>query len=167
MQRLRAEEVSARAEAVLATAVSRRQWAGAQLAVSLGGSVVVLAAAGAGTGLGYGAATAEPGQVLRLMAAALVHVPAVWALVGLAVALFGLAPRAVPAAWGALSACLFIALLGRLLDAPGWIRGISPFRHVPPLPAAPLAVGPLVVLAAVAAGLVGLGLAAFDRRDLG
>lgn len=167
MQRLRAEEVSARAEAVLATAVSRRQWAGAQLAVALGGSVAVLAAAGAGTGLGYGAATADPAQVLRLTGAALVHVPAVWVLVGLAAVLFGLAPRAVPAAWGALAACLFIALLGQLLDAPGWVRGISPFRHVPPLPAAPLALGPLVVLAAVAAGLAGLGLAAFDRRDLG
>lgn len=167
IQRLRAEEVSARAEAVLATAVSRRGWAGAHLAVALGGSVGVLAAAGAGTGLGYGAATAEAGQVARLIAAALVHVPAVWVLAGLAAALFGRAPRAVPSAWGALAACLLIAVLGQLLDAPGWVRGISPFRHVPPMPAAPLAIGPLVVLTAVAAGLVGLGLTAFERRDVG
>ncbi len=43
---------------------------------------------------------------------------------------------------------------------------ISPFAHVPELPAADFSAGPLLALSAVAAALVALGLVAFRRRDL-
>lgn len=51
--------------------------------------------------------------------------------------------------------------------APGWLIDLSPFQHVPPLPAAELTAVPLVILTAVAAGMVVLGVAGFARRDVG
>jgi ABC-2 type transport system permease protein len=53
-----------------------------------------------------------------------------------------------------------------LLSLPGWVLGVSPFKHVPQLPAAGFTVAPLVWLAAVAAALTALGMVAFRRRDL-
>ncbi len=72
-----------------------------------------------------------------------------WVVVGAAVALFGLAPRAVVAAWGVLGACVVLTVLGPLLSLPGWVLDVSPFKHVPQLPAADFTAAPLVWLAVV------------------
>ena len=89
-----------------------------------------------------------------------------WVIVGVAVALFGLAPRAMMAAWGVLGACVLLSLLGPLLGVPGWVLDLSPFEHVPQLPGGEVSAAPLVSLCAVAAGLTALGMLAFRRRDL-
>jgi ABC-2 type transport system permease protein len=165
-QRLRGEEAAQLVEPLLATAISRRRWAAGHLTVALAGSLVVLGAAGLGAGLAFAVVSSDAAQVPRLLGAALVHTPAVWVLVGLTVALFGLVPRAALAAWAGLAVCLVIGMIGDLLDLPGWLTAVSPFEHTPQLPAAELSIGPLAILVAIAAGLVALGLAAFRRRDL-
>lgn len=165
--RLRSEETGLRAEPVLATPVSRRRWVASHLAVALVGSMVVLAAAGLGAGLTYGIVSNDLGQVPRLLGAAVAYTPALWLLVGLATALFGLAPRAVTAAWAAFAGCLVIGLLGEVLDFPAWVNDLSPFQHTPQLPAADLVVAPLTILAAIAAVLTSAGLTAFHQRDVG
>jgi ABC-2 type transport system permease protein len=93
-------------------------------------------------------------------------VPAVWVLIGVAVALFGLLPRGMTAAWGALAACFLLAYLGPLLSLPDWIMDISPFNHVPLLPAEDASPGPLLALSAAALTLIAAGLIAFRRRDV-
>ena len=164
--RMRGEETAGHLESLLATALSRRAWTAAYVAVAMGGSVIVLAANGLGAGLADAINSDDAGQLPRLFAAALAPVPAVWVVVGAAVALFGLAPRAVVAAWGVLGACVLLTVLGPLLGLPGWALDLSPFEHVPQLPADDFAAGPLVGLAVVAAALTGLGMLAFRRRDL-
>ena len=165
--RLRGEEVALRAAPLLATPVSRRQWILSHLIVALGGSAIVLAAAGLGGGLTYGTVIGDPGQVPRMLGAALVYVPALWLFVGLAAFLFGLVPRGVTAVWAALAGCLVIGLLGSALDLPTWAKDISPFQHIPRLPGASPSAVPLSVLAATAAALTLGGVAAFRRRDIG
>jgi ABC-2 type transport system permease protein len=56
--------------------------------------------------------------------------------------------------------------IGPLLDLPRWVRDLSPFTHVPPLPGGEVTAGPLVALLAVAAALIIGGLLALRRRDL-
>ena len=165
--RLRSEETALRAEPVLATPVSRDRWVASHLVLSLVGSAIVLAAAGLGTGLTYGIAAGDPGQVGRLLGAALAYVPAVWLLVGLTIALFGLLPRWVTVAWAALVACFVIGFLGDILGLPDWVADLSPFQRVPQLPADNLRIAPLVVLLALAAALTTTGLTAFRHRDIG
>jgi ABC-2 type transport system permease protein len=165
--RLRGEETGGRAEVMLATAVSRPRWAASHLAVALGGSVLLMALAGLGMGVTYGIAVSDMGQVGRLVGAALGFVPALWVLVGLTFALFGLAPRAVSVAWAALVACFVIGLLGQLLDLPAVVMDLSPFQHVPQMPVEGFALAPTATLTAVAAALLALGFAGFRRRDAG
>jgi ABC-2 type transport system permease protein len=166
--RLRSEETSGRAEAVLATRVGRTRWALSHAAVALLGTAVVLVLAGLAMGLLHGLRTGDVGgQVARLTGAALVRVPAAWVLAGVALALFGLLPRFTIAAWGALVVFLLLGQLGPVLQLDQWALDLSPFTHVPNLPGAELAWAPVLWLLAATAALAALGLAAFRRRDVG
>ncbi|HXR27044.1 MAG TPA: hypothetical protein VN771_04215, partial [Candidatus Baltobacteraceae bacterium] len=165
--RVRSEETSMRADLVLATPVSRWRFAASHLAVACVGSVILLAVAGLATGLSYGLAGGDMQSVPRLLEAALVYAPAMWIMVGLAIALDGLVPRWVGVSWALLVACLVVGFLGAVLDLPGWLQDLSPFQQVPRLPAASLTLLPLVAMSAIAAGLTLLGLLSLRRRDIG
>ncbi len=166
--RLRGEEVSGRAEPLLSTAVARTRWVASHLVVVAVGSAAMMLAAGLAGGTAYGLVTGEWGaRFADWILAAVVGIPAVWALAGLVVAAVGLLPRrAVAIGWGALGVSLVMGQLGALFELPQWVLNISPFTHVPAVPADELQWLPLLVLLGVAAGLTGLGLAAVRRRDL-
>ncbi|PZG56986.1 ABC transporter permease [Spongiactinospora gelatinilytica] len=165
--RLHGEESAIRADPVLATAVPRRRWAAGHLGIALAGSAAVLAVAGLAAGLGHGIVIGDPaGQVLRLLGAALVQVPATWALAGIAMLLFGLLPRLTGLAWAALITFALLGQLGELLRLEDWIQGLSPFAHVPPALTGPVDPAPLLGLGAVTTALALAGLLAFQRRDL-
>ncbi len=166
--RLRSEEAAGRAEPLLATAVSRTGWMGSHLAVTLFGVALLVVLAGLAAGVTYGVVIGDIGsQAPRLVAAALAYLPAVLVVAGLVVAAFGILPhRAVAIAWTAVALFFLMAQLGPLLDLPQAILDLSPFTHVPAVPATEPTVLPLVVLLAVAAALFVIGLAGFRRRDL-
>jgi len=165
--RLRVEETSGRAEPVLATAVGRLQWAGSHLVFSALGSAAALTAAGLTAGLTYGLSTGDVGRDLpRVLAGAVVQLPAAWVLAAVAVALVGVAPRLAPAAWGALAVCLLLGLVGAALGLDQWLLDLSPFTHVPRIPGAAVSTAPLIVLAAVAVLLAAAGLVGLRRRDV-
>ncbi|MFD4113265.1 ABC transporter permease [Streptomyces niveus] len=164
--RPRAEESAGRAEPLLATGLSRDRWVGSHVAVALAGGTALLLVAGLGFGLAGAASVGDGGLVLRLVGAALAYAPALWVTVGVAVALFGWYPRAGAAAWIVPVYAFLVGYLGSILQFPDWMNNLSPFGHVPKLPAADMSWTPLLVLTAVAAGLIWLGLAGFRRRDL-
>jgi len=101
-----------------------------------------------------------------MLGAALAQVPAVWVIAGIALALYGLAPRAAAAAWGVLAAFLLLDQLGPLLDLGAWATDLDPFGHVPALPGSEVAAGPLLGLLAVAAALAAAGFTGLHRRDM-
>jgi ABC-2 type transport system permease protein len=165
--RLRSEETGGRAEPLLATAVGRLQWAGGHLVFSAVGSAAALAAAGLTTALTYGLSAGDVGHNLpRVLAGAVVQLPAVWVLAAVAVALAGLLPRLAPAAWGALAVCLLIGLVGAALQLDQWLLDLSPFTHIPRIPGGELSAAPLAVLVAVAVALTAAGLVGMRRRDI-
>lgn len=164
--RLRSEETAGRLEPLLGTAVPRWKWATSHLLVAAVGSTALLAVAGLGLGLAHAALTGQVWQVGRLTVAALAYVPAVWVLIGVAAALFGLLPRVVAASWAVLAACALAVLLGRALQLPDRVVGLSPFHHLPQLPAEALSAGPLLAVTAVAVTLTAAGLLGFHRRDV-
>ncbi|SNR35085.1 ABC-2 type transport system permease protein [Haloechinothrix alba] len=164
--RPRAEESDGRAEPVLATAVSRARWLAGHVVVGMLGGVVVLAAGGLGLGLAGALALRDSAVLTDAMGAALAYAPALWLTGGLAVALFGLAPRLATLTWVVPVYGFVVSYLGGLLQFPEWMNNLSPFGHVPDLPAEELSVLPLLLLTAIAAGLALLGLTAFRQRDL-
>ncbi|HEY7070388.1 MAG TPA: hypothetical protein VH479_09755 [Acidimicrobiales bacterium] len=165
--RLRSEETSGSAEQLLATRLSRPQWAVSHLAMAAGGSVVIMAATGLGLALAYGVSIRDLSDLPELVVAAVAFAPALWVLVALGLALFGVAPKAVAVTWGALAGCFVIGLFAQLLNLPSWVVDLSPFQHVPAMPADDFALAPLLALTAVAAALSAVGLVGFRRRDAG
>ena len=164
--RLRSEELSGRVDSVLASPVSRRRWASSHLSVALGGSVVLAVVCGVAMGVGAALGLADIGRLGELTAAGVVMVPAMWVMAGVAFLLHGVRPRWSIAAWGAVAWIFLAAMFGSVLHLPQWALNLSPFQHVPALPAASMAWMPLVVLTAIAVALIVAGFAALDRRDL-
>jgi ABC-2 type transport system permease protein len=166
--RLRSEETDGRAEAVLATATGRARFVSSHLVIALAGPAALLLGAGAAAGAVYGAAVGDvAGRVPRLVAGALAQLPAVWVLAGIALALFGVLPRAVAGAWAALVVFLLFGQFGQILRLPQWVLDLSPFTHLPRTLGADAALTPLVWMAVIAAALLGVGFAGFRRRDVG
>lgn len=165
--RLHGEETSGRVEPLLATQVGRLRLATSHLLFSLLGTAALLAVAGLGCGVSYGVVVGDiGGQVPRMLASALVQVPAAWVLAGLGVALFGFAPRLAALTWAILVACFVLMELGALLKLPQWMIDVSPFAHTPKLPGATVTATPLLWLLGLAAALIAIGLTGFRRRDI-
>jgi len=166
--RARAEETSGRAEPVLATATSRAAWLASHVTVAVAGSVLVLAVAGLGQGIAYAAVVSDPSQILRMVGIALVQAPAMCVIVALAVAGFGVLPRAAAAAaWSVFGICTFITIFGDAIDLPEVLRNVSPFTHTPQAPLETVTASPLVAITAVVAVLLVGGFVGLRRRDLG
>jgi ABC-2 type transport system permease protein len=165
--RMRGEEASGRLEPVLATAVPRRVWLASHVTVAAGGAVGLLAAMGAGGAAGYWAVTGDLATGLGFLAAALAQIPAVFALGGFVIAVFAVAPRWVTAvAWAAVAVSLVMGQLGAILELPQAVLNVSPFTHVPPVPAEPFTWTPVLALLGTAIALGGVGFVVFARRDL-
>lgn len=165
--RVAAEESTGRAEPVLAAAVSRQRYLGAHLVVALAGSAWLLLLGGVVTGLTYAAAAGEfRGPFGDGLASVAVQYPAAAVLIALAAALTGAAPRWTALAWAALGGSLLLGQLGPLLQLPQVVMDLSPFTHIPLLPAAEVAWMPLTVLMLLAAALLIVGIVGFRRRDV-
>lgn len=164
---LRQEEERLHAEHVLATAVTRWSWAAGHLIFSLGVPALLLLAGGAAAGLASGLVTgAGLRDVGRIAASALVQLPAVWVLAGIAVLIVGRLPRLTAAAYGLLAAFVLLGQVGEALQLPQAVLNVSPFVHVPALPAAELTWPPLLWLTLVAVVLLAAGLVGLRRRDV-
>ncbi|TYB71066.1 ABC transporter permease [Nonomuraea sp. PA05] len=162
--RLRNEETSGRAELLLSTPVSRLRWVAGHLLFALAGTALILTAAGLTMGLVAG----EPGKVL---AGALVQVPATWILAGVGVLAFGLLPRAAAAiSWAAfLFVNLFGEVLGPILGIDYWIAKYAvPYPNLPMLVSGePFTITAIAVMTGITAALITAGLTAVRRRAVG
>jgi ABC-2 type transport system permease protein len=166
--RMRSEETGQLAEPVLAAGVARTRWVVGHMILTIAGTAVILAAGGLSAGLAYGVGTHDlSGQLPRVLGASLVQLPAALVIAGVTVALFGLAPRLVPASWAAVVACAVIGQIGWGLKVSQRILDISPFTHLPKLPGATVSATPLLWLTVAAIALMAVGVGGFRQRDLG
>lgn len=166
MLRARTEEMAGRTEPVIATPTSRTTWLGGQVAVTILATVLVTVSGGLGVGIAYAIVVDDAWQVPRMIAASAATLPATFVIVGAALALFGLLPRLVLAAWGVFAAVTVIGIFAETLNLPQWVRDVSPFEHLPAAPAQGITLSPFLVLAALATGLAAAGWRGFCRRDL-
>lgn len=164
--RMRGEEVDGHAELLLATAVSRRRWSWAHLAVTVGGSVGGLLLGGLGLGVGYAIVTGDAGSVLRYVPAAAQQVLSVLVVGAVAWCGYGLRSRLGVLGWLAVAFCFVVLMFATVLQMPAWLQDVSPFHLLPLLPAesfdpaAAAGVAVAVVLFAIAGDRL------LRRRDL-
>ena len=93
-------------------------------------------------------------------------IPAVWAVVAVAVAVIGARPQVRLASWAGVLASFGLTMLGPSFKLPGWALGISPFYHVPHVVVDTRSWWGLLGVCAVAALLLSIGFAGFRRRDI-
>ncbi|MFI6390724.1 hypothetical protein [Nonomuraea sp. NPDC050540] len=159
------EEIRGRAAPLLATPTTRTRWLGGHTALSLAAPVAMLLAVGLGTGAGNALGTGGFAPVLAQVGAALLFVPAAWAIAGVTIAAYGLRPRAaVPVGWAA----VVVSGGGVALWEAGTIGDtaflLTPFGYVHPSVSSGFVAPAAFALAAVV--LVVAGGAGFARRDL-
>ena len=165
--RLHQEEAAQRAETTLAGAVSRTRWLASHLVASLAGSAAAMLLAGVAAGLVYGIAADDVGGKLAVVVGtAAVQLPTVWLLSAVTLALFGLAPRITPVAWGVLVGFIALYLIGSLAEFPQWLLDLEPFAHTPRVSGGDFTAVPLLWLLAIDVTLIILGASAFRRRDV-
>lgn len=164
--RPRGEEEGDRVEALLATALPRRQWLFSQLIVTALGAAGILVLGGIGLGLGYALVTGDQGKVGTFTWAAASLLPAVFLLGGLAALLYGVLPRLTVLSWLALIFCVVVMLFGEVLRFPTWLQAVSPFHHLASVPAASTDWPAFGVVLAAAVALGAGGLLGFIRRDV-
>ena len=161
------EEAGQRAETVLGGAVGRSRWLASYLAITLMGSAVAILTAGAAAGLTYGIAAHDvEGKLWMVVATAAVQLPAVWLPAAVTVALFGIAPRFSPVAWGVLVGFIALYLIGSLSGFPQWLLDLEPFAHIPRVTGGDFTAVPLLWLLVIDIALIALGMAGFRRRDV-
>lgn len=166
--RIRSEELSGRAEPVMAASVSRQRYLASHVLIAGLGTVALLGLTGLAGGVAYGLATGSWSTGLQgLAGAALTQAPAALALVAFVLVAVAFVPRAAAAiGWGALAASFVLGQLGAILELPQAVLNISPFTHVPAVPAQPFEVLPIAILSGVAVLLITLAFVAHRARDL-
>lgn len=159
------EESSGRSEPVLASAVPRWRWAGAHVAAALLGAAALQVGVGLAVGGAHAARVHDASQVGRVLGASLAQLPATWAIGALGFLAAMAVPRAMPFSWAAFGACAVIMEVGEVLALPGWLIGLSPFRHIARLPDIEVGVATVVLCAIAVAALTG-GAVGLGRRDV-
>lgn len=163
--RIHAEEVDFRVEPLLAGSLRRSTYLASNVVLALLGTAVGLLVAGVCLGL---VASAQNdgitlGDVIRQ---AVVTIPAVWVLVGLATAVVGAAPGKRLVGWLGVVATFALTILGPTFKLWDWALDISPLRHVPAVTAASPDWTGLAWLAGVLVLFLTVGFVGFRRRDL-
>lgn len=164
--RLHSEETELRAESLLATSVTRGRWAASHVVIALAGIAVLLLSAGLAAGTVHAAQTGDLSVVGKVLAGALVQIPAAWVLVGIVVAAYGLAPRLVVLGWSALVVFLLLGELGPMFGFDQWLMDFSPWAHLPKVPGSAVTATPLLWLTAIAVAGLAAGMVGLRRRDI-
>jgi ABC-2 type transport system permease protein len=168
--RMRAEEADGQLESTLAAAVSRPRWVMSHILNAGLGALALLLVFAVSMGLAAGLVLGDvPAQLGALVAAGLVQLPGIMVIGGAVVALTALLPQwASPLSWAAVIAFILAGPLfgAATMQLPQWVQNISPFTHVPKIPAADVTTVPIISLVALAAVLAVAGLVAFRRRNL-
>jgi ABC-2 type transport system permease protein len=161
-----ADETAGRLTLLLSRPVGRVRWALSESAAVAAGAVL-LAAVGATASWAGAAAVGAPLSLPEALAGALTVVPVALLCLGAALAALGSVPQAVlavgilPAAGGYL-----LLVFAQTFRWPGWLRGLSPFAHLAPVPAEAWDAAGAVGMLVVAVLLAGAGLVGYSRRDL-
>ncbi|HNV12149.1 MAG TPA: ABC transporter permease, partial [Propionibacteriaceae bacterium] len=164
--RLHGEESSGHAEQILATKVTRTRFLASHGVIAFVGTAGLMILVGVVMGLSHAIASGGWSDFWRDSTASFVQIPPVLVIVAIACVVFAWLPRQPWVAWLVLAACFVLGEFGALLKLPDWIQQLSPFAHIPKLPAEPMSWTPVLILLALTAALVAAAVVGLRRRDL-
>lgn len=159
------EETNFRVEPLLAASLHRRTYFASNVLLALVATGVAMVIAGIGMGLVAHAQNPDisTGKVIWQ---SIVTIPAVWVLVGLAVAAVGAAPSRRIIGWAGVVATFALTLLGPTFNLPQWALDISPLEHIPNVNASTADWSGLGWVSLIAVIFIALGFVGYRRRDI-
>lgn len=164
--KLKAEERKNHTEHLLGRAVSRTRILGSYYIVSFGTGIVMLALAVTGLWLA-GNTVIEGGiEFSLLFSAGMIYLPAVWMMMGIAVLIFGTAPKFTGFTWLYLIFSFIVVYLGSLLQFPDWLVHLSPYGHIPKIPVEDIDLMKLSFMTIIAFAITAAGFIAYNKRDI-
>lgn len=169
VMKLRSEEKEGYCQNVLSGAVSKERYLASFVVIGIVMAVLAQCATALGIYVSALATLPDPGMLPLgfMLKANLVYVPALLVMLGAAVMLIGLLPRAAGAIWGYFGFSFLVTFLGRMPDLiPDWAKKATPFGWIPSLPVDKINWIPLGLLTLTAFALIGIGFAAYCRRDV-
>ncbi|NNC80409.1 MAG: hypothetical protein HKN94_09690 [Acidimicrobiales bacterium] len=164
--RPRGEEMAGRAEPVLARAISRRAWLSSHVLLTALAAPVFMIAAGVALSASDALVVGEFTDFGETVWAALMRVPALWAVAGIGLLFYGWARRLTFGVWVVFAVAAITTLFGELLRLPDQALNLSPIRHVTHLPGSDQSWISIAVLCVIAVVAGGGGLLLFEQRDI-
>ncbi|KKI90113.1 ABC transporter permease [Bacillus sp. SA1-12] len=164
--KLKSEEKANRTEHLLSRAVSRTRVMGSYLFLSMICGFVMLFLALIGLWSAASSVMDDPISFQVMFEAAMVYLPAIWIMLGLAVLLIGLFPQLTGITWLYLGYSFLVVYLGRLLQLPEWMGNLSPFGQIPQLPVEEINSITLSMLICLSAILIVIGFFGYRKRDI-
>ncbi|MBO1514116.1 ABC transporter permease [Metabacillus bambusae] len=164
--KLKAEEKKSRTEHLLSRAVSRSKVIGSYLILSMIFGLVMLFLALVGLWSAAASVMEDPISFDVMFEAAMVYLPAMWLMIGLAVLLIGIFPKFTGFIWLYLGYSFLVVYLGGLLQFPDWMRNLSPFGNIPQLPVEEMNVLKMTILTCIAIVLMIIGFIGYRKRDI-
>lgn len=169
VMKFHSEEKDGYYQNILSGSVSRHRYLAGYVLIAFITSILVQC----GTALGiYASALSvlpDPSELPLgyLLKANFVYLPALWVMLGVAVLLIGLLPKAMPAIWVYFGFSFFVTFMSRLPNlVPEWAGKLTPFGWIPNLPVDEINWAILAVLTLIACALTDIGFAAYRRRDV-
>ena len=162
------EEKDIRAELILATPVSRMKYLAGYAVIAFASAIIIQLILALGLYSVAASVLPDPADLSFgfLLEANLVYVPALWVMIGVAVLLIGLLPRATGAIWGYFAYTFMIIFFGRLDLFPSWLSKLTPVGFVPQLPMDETNFVTLGILTVAAVVLTAAGFFFYRRRDI-
>jgi len=119
----------------------------------------------------YVAGENNPFTFSELIQSFFAFLPALWIMIGLAVFIVGLLPRATGLIWGYFGLVSFTSFIGRLVFTGNleWLMNITPLHFVSqpePLKDYVINYTPLIVMTGIAAALTIAGFISYRKRDM-
>ncbi|QNO14201.1 ABC transporter permease [Alkalicella caledoniensis] len=164
--KLAGEEKLSRTEHLYARSVSRTNVLVSYLSISFVSSVVMQFMSVIGLWYAAAAVMEEPIALSTILSSAFVYLPAIWAMIGVAVLLIGWLPSWTGMSWLYLGYSFVVVYMGNLLQFPKWMGKLSPFGNVPQLPVDDFSLPKFLILTIIAIALTVLGGIGYNKRDI-
>jgi len=168
MLRAKNEEKDMRTELLLATPVCRYKYLASYAVIAFASSILIQLTLAVGLYVSAIQELANPEELSMqfLLASNLLYIPALWVMLGFAILLIGLVPKATGILWGYFTFSLFFMFFGRMNLFPDWMEKLTPFGYIPQVPMDEINYLTLGILVAVAAVLTTAGFIFYGRRDI-
>jgi len=162
------EEKGIKSELLFATPVSKVKYLLGFVAISFTSAILIQVAQALGLFSLAQSALPNPADLPLsfLLQSALVYVPAMWVMGGIAVLLVGLFPRHTGLVWAYFGFTFFAMMYGRMLPDIDWLANLTPFGWVPQLPMDEINWLVMIIMTVIGIGLAAAGVFFYRRRDI-